>query len=132
MTSNPNYFLDVLQFSVATESHIGGKPSIPPMRITELRLDLIWEEMEELEAAAYVDDLEGIADACADLIYVVIGTAIAYGIDLNKVWEEVHRANMAKLTGPKRADGKQLKPEGWQPPDIRGVLQAQGMEVEDV
>lgn len=50
------------------------------------------------------------------------------GIDLRPVWSEVHAANMRKTTGPVREDGKRLKPEGWQPPDIAGVLRAQGWQ----
>lgn len=49
-------------------------------------------------------------------------------MDLDPLWQDVHRANMAKTTGPVRADGKRLKPEGWQPPDIAGVLRVQGWE----
>jgi predicted HAD superfamily Cof-like phosphohydrolase len=71
--------------------------------------------------------LPDIADAIADSIYVLVGTALEYGIPLDRVWAAVRAANMAKVdpvTGlvRKRADGKILKPDGWQPPDIAGVL----------
>ena len=61
----------------------------------------------------------------ADIIYIVCGTAASYGIPLNKVFDEVHRSNMAKLVDGKpirREDGKILKPEGWTAPDIKKVL----------
>jgi predicted HAD superfamily Cof-like phosphohydrolase len=51
-----------------------------------------------------------------------MAAADGLGIDLRPFFREVHRANMQKLTGPKRADGKQLKPEGWQPPRIQEML----------
>ena len=66
-----------------------------------------------------------VADGIADLIYVLLGRAIAYGIDLRPVWDEVQRANMSKEGGGKRADGKILKPPGWRAPDINGVIARQ-------
>jgi predicted HAD superfamily Cof-like phosphohydrolase len=59
-----------------------------------------------------------------DLLCVVYGTAAEFGIDLAPFWQEVHRTNMAKAGGPIREDGKRLKPSGWRPPDIAGVLAA--------
>ena len=93
-----------------------------PRDIRDLRMSLIREEARELLNAIDVNDLEGIADGICDLVYVAVGSGIAYGLDMVPFWEEVQRANMDKLTGPKRADGKQLKPEGWRPPDITGLL----------
>ena len=77
-------------------------------------------------------DLVEIADGLADLIYVLIGTSIAYGIDLEPIWDEVHKTNMAKVGGGVRGDGKILKPEGWEPPEIERLLVAQlSLEVEN-
>lgn len=56
------------------------------------------------------------------MIYVLVGAALAFGIPLDRVWSEVQRANMAKLGGARRADGKILKPEGWQPPRIHEAI----------
>lgn len=90
-----------------------------------------WEVGEHLtyigEVAHFVKDFdkpdfEEAIDGLADLIYVVVGAAVAWGIDLDPFFAEVQRANMEKLQGPKRADGKQLKPEGWRPPDIERIL----------
>lgn len=61
-------------------------------------------------------------DAVIDSIVVLHNTSNAMGLDIEPLWDEVHRANMAKAGGPKRADGKALKPEGWKPPDIVGLL----------
>ncbi len=74
-------------------------------------------------------DLVAMADALADLDYVVEGTRLICGIDGGPVAEEVHRSNMTKF-GPgswKRDDGKVMKPPDWKPPDIEGVLRRQGM-----
>ena len=86
----------------------------------------------EYIAAENEDDIVEIADALADIIYIACGTAVSYGIPLDKVFEEVHRSNMAKLVDGKvlrRADGKVQKPEGWTPPDIAGVLKKSHDEI---
>lgn len=69
--------------------------------------------------------LAAVADAIADLKYVLEGSNLAFGIDGEPVWDEVHRKNMEKARGPMRADGKRLKPPGWTPPDIDAILSAQ-------
>lgn len=94
------------------------------MRDTHLRLSLISEEYHELLQAMLKYDIDAAIDALADLTYVIYGTAVAWNVPLDKFIAIVHEANMRKLTGPKRADGKQLKPEGWQPPNIRGLREA--------
>lgn len=71
-------------------------------------------------------NMPDLADALADLDYVVEGTRIAFGVNGDPIAEEVHRANMAKLGGPRREDGKILKPEDWTPPDIEEELYEQG------
>ena len=94
-----------------------GKPEINEDR-RDLRLRLIREEYSETFNAMVADDIVEIADGIADLIYVLLGTAIEYGIDMEPVFKEVHRSNMEKIPGNFRPDGKILKPEGWQPPRI--------------
>jgi predicted HAD superfamily Cof-like phosphohydrolase len=66
-----------------------------------------------------------IADALADIIYIACGTAVSYGIPLDRLFAEVHRSNMAKLVDGKvirRSDGKVQKPEGWAPPNVKSIL----------
>lgn len=70
--------------------------------------------------------LWGVADALADLLYVVIGSALQWGIPLERVLAEVHRSNMTKTAGDKRADGKILKGPGYSPPDLRFVAELGG------
>ena len=67
-------------------------------------------------------DILQVADGLADLIYVAVGAALAFGIPLDRVWSEVQRANMAKTGGKRSPMGKILKPEGWQPPRIREAV----------
>ena len=70
--------------------------------------------------------LPEVADGLADLDYVVEGARLEFGINGDPIAAEVHRANMAKKGAGKREDGKTMKPEGWQPPDIAGELRKQG------
>jgi predicted HAD superfamily Cof-like phosphohydrolase len=121
----------------------GGPPRVPPADELRAKLRLVHEEFMEIVFSAGYDvdenaqlrrcdgligeaDLVGIADACADLMYVVQGFALACGIHLPPVIDEVHRSNMAKVGGALDANGKFRKPPGWTPPDIERVLREQG------
>lgn len=88
----------------------------------ELRTALIKEEAKELRRAIEARDMVATVDGLVDLLVVTISTAAEFGIDLDPFWSEVHRTNMAKLGGEVRADGKRLKPEGWEPPDLKSIL----------
>jgi predicted HAD superfamily Cof-like phosphohydrolase len=94
--------------------------------LAKLRVALLEEEVDEFVNASSSCDLTGIADALADIVYVVYGTALTYGIDLDAVLMEVHRSNMSKLdsdgTPLVREDGKVLKSERYFPPDITAAL----------
>lgn len=93
-----------------------------PQAEVDLRRRLLTEEYREYLAAADASDLASVADALADMVYVIYGTALHYGIDLDAVLAEVHRSNMTK-TG--HDGGKAVKGPGYQPPDIAAVLDAQ-------
>ena len=94
------------------------------MPATDAQRDIIRHTIDHVEMGS--TDLPALADALADIDYVVEGTRIAFGIDGDPIAEEVHRANMTKLGGPRREDGKILKPDGWEPPDIEECLYEQG------
>jgi NTP pyrophosphatase (non-canonical NTP hydrolase) len=88
---------------------------------------LIMEEFGELTSAGKANDEVEEFDAVLDLIVVLIGYAHSRGWPVGRGWREVVRSNMAKVdptTGmvTRREDGKVLKPEGWTPPDLAGVL----------
>lgn len=93
-----------------------------PQAEVDLRRRLLTEEYREYLVAADADDLVSVADALADMVYVIYGTALHYGIDLDGVLAEVHRSNMTK-TG--HDGGKATKGPGYQPPDIAAVLNTQ-------
>lgn len=63
-------------------------------------------------------DWPEVVDGLCDLLYVTFGFGVEMGISLGPFFGEVHRSNMKKAGGPVRADGKVLKPEGWEPPRI--------------
>ena len=120
-----NFYTDVKDFHIAFGQRVGDKPELPDTKERTLRMKLLAEEMYEYTVAENENDLVEVADALADIIYIACGTAVAYGIPLDKVFAEVHRSNMAKLVDGKplyREDGKVMKPEGWTPPDVEGVL----------
>lgn len=94
----------------------------PAIRRPELRASLIEEEAAETIVAIRSGDLVEAIDGLCDLLCVVYGAAAEFGVNLAPYWDEVHRTNMAKQGGPVRADGKRLKPEGWTPPNIEGLL----------
>lgn len=121
-----DWFQDVQAFHKQFLLTSPDTPTIPNEAIRELRERLNKEEFSELLEAENKKNLPGIADSIVDLIYVLIGMAICYGIDIRPVWDEVQRANMSKAGGAKRADGKVLKPQGWQPPNVARILREQG------
>src|SRR5881628_2707780 len=110
---------------------IGTVPAAPDEATRSLRVNLIREEFDELQQALAQHDVSAIAKELADLLYVVYGTAVSCGIDLEPVFREVHRSNMSKVGGHKRADGKWVKPPGYSPASIQPILAAQGDSVTD-
>jgi predicted HAD superfamily Cof-like phosphohydrolase len=125
--TRPDWYGDVLAFHQKFGAAIGQEgPAQPHADIIVLRDRLHAEEYSELRSALLIEgDLPAIADAIVDLIYVLLGTAVSYGIDVRPIWQMVHTANMAKEGGATRADGKILKPEGWLPPPVAGEIDRQ-------
>lgn len=116
---------DVYDFHKRFGCLIQEQPAVPVQANKNLREDLITEEFHELLDALDAENLAAIAKEICDLIYVAVGTAVSWGIDLDPVWELVHAANMAKIGGATRPDGKILKPAGWKAPDIASEIRRQ-------
>ena len=76
---------------------IKTKPSFSSDQINKLRIDLIKEELDELQEAMKNNDLLEVADALTDILYVTYGAGHAFGIDLDKCFDEVQNSNMSKL-----------------------------------
>jgi len=90
-------FEDVKTFMKTFGQIIRAKPQFPDDKTMQLRFDLIKEELNELEQAMKTKNLKEVADALTDILYVTYGAGYAYGIDLDKCFKEVQRANMSKL-----------------------------------
>ena len=90
-------FNKVKIFMQAFGQEIKTKPSFSNDKINKLRIDLIKEELDELTEAMNNKDLLEVADALTDILYVTYGAGHAFGIDLDKCFEEVQNSNMSKL-----------------------------------
>jgi predicted HAD superfamily Cof-like phosphohydrolase len=90
-------FNKVKTFMKTFGQEVKTKPSFSSDKINTLRYDLIKEELEELKIAMENKDLLEVADALTDILYVTYGAGHAFGIDLDKCFEEVQNSNMSKL-----------------------------------
>ena len=90
-------FNKVKTFMETFDQEVKTKPSFSTDKINSLRYDLIKEELEELKEAMENNDLLEVADALTDILYVTYGAGHAFGIDLDKCFEEVQSSNMSKL-----------------------------------
>ncbi len=115
----------VQNFHKQFDIQITQSPSVPDEATQTLRNRLIQEEFEEFQEAMHNKDLPNMAKELADLLYVVYGTAVSLGIDMEPVFQEVHRSNMSKVGGHKREDGKWVKPPTYSPADIQPIIQSQ-------
>ena len=101
---------------------VKNKPSFSTDKINKLRLDLIKEELSELTDAMNNKDLLEVADALTDILYVTYGAGHAFGIDLDKCFDEVQNSNMSKLdeTGKPiyNEHGKVMKGPNYFKPDL--------------
>ena len=101
---------------------VKNKPSFSTDKINKLRLDLIKEELSELTDAMNDKDLLEVADALTDILYVTYGAGHAFGIDLDKCFDEVQNSNMSKLNENGKPiydqNGKVMKGPNYFKPDL--------------
>ncbi|MDC1079287.1 nucleoside triphosphate pyrophosphohydrolase family protein [Pelagibacteraceae bacterium] len=97
-------FEKVREFMKTFGQEIKEKAGFPNEKITSLRYELIKEELEELKEAINSKDIKEVADALTDILYVAYGAGHAFGIDLDKCFEEVQNSNMSKIGN----DGKPI------------------------
>ena len=97
-------FESVRKFMETFGQEIKEKAQFPNEKITSLRYDLIKEELDELKEAMDNNDIKEVADALTDILYVTYGAGHAFGINLDKCFEEVQNSNMSKLG----SDGKPI------------------------
>jgi predicted HAD superfamily Cof-like phosphohydrolase len=119
-------FEAVGQFMTVFGQEVKDFPEFPNTQIQELRINLIAEELDELKAAIAAGNIVEVADALTDILYVTYGAGLAFGINLDRCFEEVHASNMSKLDEDGqpifREDGKVLKGPNYFKPDLFRVL----------
>lgn len=121
----------VAEFHSAFDIPVLDRPTLPEPERRALRERLLKEELDEFIEANKNGDLIEAVDAIIDLLYVLYGTALEYGIKTKPLFHEVHRSNMSKLGADgkplRREDGKVLKGPNFFKPNILEVLLNQGM-----
>ena len=120
-------FTDVKTFMETFGQMVRTKPKFPDEKTMQLRYDLIEEELNELELAMKTKNLKEIADALTYILYVTYGAGFAYGIDLDKCFKEVQRANMSKLGKDGKPiyneKGKVMKGPNYSAPNLKKFVE---------
>jgi len=119
-------FQKVREFMLAFGHGAPEKYTELTMEQLDLRLRLIEEELNEVEEAMLENEPVNIAKELTDLLYVVYGTAAAYGIEIDECFDAVHKSNMSKLNADGkpsyREDGKILKGDLYKPADLTDIV----------
>lgn len=118
----------VVEFHRMFDLGIEPVPKAPGFDLQLARLRLIKEELNELNLGFLNGDTVEIADAIGDLLYVVFGTAVVCGIDIEPVFDEIHRSNMTKVGGHKDENGKWIKPNTYEPANLEPIIRQQQTE----
>jgi len=120
-------FEDVKTFMETFGQMVRTKPQFPDEETMQLRYDLIKEELNELEQAMKTKNLKEVADALTDILYVTYGAGYAYGINLDKCFKEVQRANMSKLGNDGKPiyneKGKVMKGPNYSEPNLKQFVE---------
>ena len=119
-------FESVKNFMQTFGQEVKIKAGFPNDKITKLRLDLIREELSELEEALEKKDIKEVADALTDILYVTYGAGHAFGINLDKCFEEVQNSNLSKLGEDGKPifndKGKVMKGPNYFKPNLKKYL----------
>ncbi len=120
-------FNKVKTFMQIFGQEVKNKPSFPEIKIQNLRFELIKEELEELKVALDQKNLKEVADALTDILYVTYGAGHAFGIDLDKCFDEVQASNMSKLGADGKPiyneSGKVMKGPNYFEPNLRKFIE---------
>jgi len=119
-------FTSVKKFMETFGQEVKTKAEFPSDKIVRLRYDLIKEELNEFQQALKEKNLKEVADSLTDILYVTYGAGHAFGIDLDKCFDEVQRSNMSKLDNNGKPiyneHGKVLKGPNYFQPDLGKFL----------
>jgi predicted HAD superfamily Cof-like phosphohydrolase len=106
---------------------VKNEPAFPESKIQNLRFELIKEELDELKVALEQKNLKEVADALTDILYVTYGAGHAFGIDLDKCFDEVQASNMSKLGADGKPiyndSGKVMKGPNYFEPNLRKFIE---------
>ena len=120
-------FNKVKTFMQIFGQEVKNKPSFPDPKIQNLRFELIKEELEELKVALDQKNLKEVADALTDILCVTYGAGHAFGIDLDKCFDEVQASNMSKLGADGKPiyneSGKVMKGPNYFEPNLRKFIE---------
>ena len=120
-------FKDVENFMKTFGQEVKDRPKFPSDKIVNLRYNLIKEELDELQVAIKEKNLQEIADALTDILYVTYGAGHAFGIDLDKCFGEVQKSNMSKLDKNGKPiyneQGKVMKGPGFFEPNLKQFVE---------
>ena len=115
-------FEKVGKFMKTFGQEVNNKAKFPEEKIVKLRYDLIAEELEEFKVAIKEKNIKEVADALTDILYVTYGAGHAFGIDLDKCFQEVQNSNMSKLGSDGKPiyndSGKVMKGPNYFKPDL--------------
>ena len=119
-------FQSVKKFMQTFGQEVKNKVEFPKEKIIQLRYELIKEELEELSQAIKDKNIKEVADALTDILYVTYGAGHAFGIDLDKCFNEVQQSNMSKLGADGKPiyneNGKVMKGPNYSKPDMSKLL----------
>ena len=119
-------FESVRKFMETFGQEIKEKSEFPVKKVISLRFELIKEELEELKVAIEKRDMKEVADALTDILYVTYGAGHAFGINLDKCFDEVQSSNMSKLDQQGKPiyddNGKVMKGPNYFEPNIKKLL----------
>ena len=119
-------FISVKKFMETFGQEVKTKSEFPSDKIVKLRYDLIKEELDEFAQAIKDKDIVEVADSLTDILYVTYGAGIAFGIDLDKCFDEVQRSNMSKLGEDGKPiyneHGKVMKGSKYFQPDLNKFI----------
>ena len=120
-------FQSVKIFMQTFGQEVKNKAELPNEKIVQLRYELIKEELDELNQAIEDKDLQEIADALTDILYVTYGAGHAFGINLDKCFNEVQQSNMSKIGSDGKPiyneKGKVMKGPNYFKPDLKKLLE---------
>lgn len=116
----------VAKFHEVYGTYMQDNPDFPNQNVRDLRIKLLQEEFDEYLLAEKDDHFIEVCDALGDMLYIIYGTCVSYGIPINEIFQEIHNSNMSKLdeNGKPivREDGKILKGPNYFKTDIKGII----------